>query len=127
MNDDIEIKEIELNVPKKYIVKTDVKNINNIIKKIKNGDYFSNEDDKLKLKLDMTTEEFKFFKETKDYKELLQKGVKIQLQRKKDNKEKDDEKTEKEDNINFLNVLEKLVYEDEILVQKLYQEIIVKQ
>lgn len=123
----IEIKDINLNVPKKYIVKTDGKNIKDIISKIKDGDYSKN-DDKVKLKLDMSTDEFKLFKETKDYKELLQKGVKIQLQKKKvENNESDEKQNDKkEENINFLNVLEKLVYDDEMLVQKLYQEIILK-
>lgn len=126
---EIEIRDIDLNVPKKYVLKTDSKNIKQVIKKLKEDMLDVSKTDKLKLKLDMSTDEFNLFKDTKDYKELLQKGVKIQLQKKKssdsDEKEENNENDDNK-NINFVNVLEKLVYQDEILVQKLYQEIINK-
>lgn len=129
-NKDINIKDIHLNVPKKYILKTDGKDISQLLEKMnkkeKEEEKGMERKDKIKIKLDMTSDEFKLFKETKDYKDLLQKGIKVQLQKVKKNNEKEEKNNEnkKNETIHFEKVLEKMVHEDEILVQRLYQEII---
>jgi len=118
-NNNVDIKEIELNVPRKKIIKTNLTDIKKVdIKNI---------DENTKIKLDVSTEEFKLFKETSDYKELLKKGVKIQIQKKRGNvieNENKDNKDNKENN-DFIGTLKELIKDEEELVKKLFKEIIV--
>lgn len=109
----LKIIDTSLNVPKKQILKTNIKDIKNILGKIDNI-----ENSKIKIKLDANTDEFKVFKDSKEYKELIDKGVKIQLQKNKD-KIKDIV-----ENGNFIEILEKIVSNDEPLVKNLYDEIV---
>ena len=106
--DNVNIFDIPLNVPKKRIVSSSIKDIN----KVKESNHNT------KIKLDATPEEFKLFKDTKEYMELIEKGVKIQLQKKK-NKINDDIEIS-----NFAQLLESIVKNDEPLVKKLYDEIV---
>jgi len=64
------IVDIPLDVPKKRIVTTTLKNLN-----------VSSLDSKsaLKIKLSATPEEFKMFKQTSEYKTCIEKGIKVQL------------------------------------------------
>lgn len=126
----LEIIDMPLNVPKKRIVKTNLVNLKNITKNILSDT--SNSNDSVKIKLDVSNEEFKLFKETKEYKQLMNSGVKIQINKKKENrenkdeiKEDDEKKLYKEDNeTNFTYILENMIGTDEKLVQDLYNEIV---
>lgn len=125
-SDNPKIEDIPLNVPKKRIIKANLSNIKDLIikdeKKEKND---KNEKDNIKIKLDVTNEEFKLFKETKEYKDLLNKGVKIQINKKKESKNKDDKDSKDEDRDNdFMSILECMVKNDEPMVKSLYDEII---
>lgn len=106
------ITDIHLNVPKKRIIKTNLSNLSKIQTK---------DNDKIKIKLDVSNEEFKLFKETKEYKELINKGVKIQIV--KNNTKIQEENTLEQDN-NFTNILETMILTDEPLVKMLYDEIV---
>jgi DNA repair exonuclease SbcCD nuclease subunit len=108
------MKDIDLNVPKKHIIKTNIKEISNLT-------IDENKDTKIKIKLDVSNEEFKLFKETKQYKELIDKGVKIQINKKK--KEENHEQIH-ESSDNFTLLLESMIEKDEPLVKTLYEEII---
>lgn len=111
----IDIKNIHLNVPKKYIIKTNLKDIKLDLKNIKE------KNNRVKIKLDITNEEFKLFKDTKDYKELVDSGVKIQLNKKKENKNKIEYN---EDSLNFTSLLENMVDADEEMVREIYNEVV---
>lgn len=122
-----EIVDIPLNVPKKRIVKTNLINLKNIAKTIISNT--TNSTDSIKIKLDVSNEEFKLFKETKEYKQLMNSGVKIQINKKRENKDDRKEDVEKDMNRdngeeNFTYILENMIETDEKLVQDLYNEIV---
>lgn len=112
---DINIREIELNVPKKRIIKTTIENLKDLNTKC---------NENTKIKLDVSTEEFKLFKESKEYKDLLKKGVKIQIQKRKDtiNDQKIKKKDEKTDD--FISILKELIKDEEDLVKKIFNDAI---
>ena len=115
-----EILDIDLNVPKKRIIKTTLSNIKDVTKK--------NDSEQIKIKLDTTNEEFKLFKETKEYKDMINMGIKIQINKKKkgDNGDNGDngDKINKDEENNFMSILENMVKNDEPMVKSLYDEII---
>jgi hypothetical protein len=111
---DLAIVEYPLNVPKKYIIHTDITNLkSNLLKNYdKNG--------KKKIKLEATTEEFKIFKESKDYKDLIRQGIKFQLVTTKNEPMKETPK-----NGNFLEILEKLIDEEkDDQIRELFNKIV---
>jgi DNA repair exonuclease SbcCD nuclease subunit len=112
------IKDIDLNVPKKRIIKTNLSNISNI------SNLCKNQTDKIKIKLDVSNEEFKLFKETKDYKELINKGIKIQINKKKIESTSSHYESTQDNENNFTFILEKMIENDEPLVKTLYEEIV---
>lgn len=105
----VDITDIPLNVPRKRIVSSNIKDI----KDVKETNHNT------KIKLDASPEEFKLFKDTKEYKDLIEKGVKIQLQKKKEKIE-----NVQVDVSNFAQLLEMIVKNDEPDVKKLYDEIV---
>jgi hypothetical protein len=112
---ELKIKEIPLNVPRKRIIKANLEDINSFdIKSV---------DENTKIKLDVTTEEFKLFKETSNYKQLLKKGVKIQIQKKKDSKNINDEVSSNKD-VDFIGTLKELIKDEEETLKKLFNDII---
>lgn len=111
------IEDIPLKVPKKRIMKTDIKKLKEISKTLD-----SDSDDKIKIKLDVSNEEFKLFKETKEYKELIDKGVKIQLSKKKE-KLTDLSDISSED-VHFTTILESIIDSDEPMVREIYNEVV---
>jgi DNA repair exonuclease SbcCD nuclease subunit len=78
------IEEINLGLPRKKIVNVDVKNID----KIK-----LSKDDKLRVNVKATTEEIKTLKQTQEYKELIESGVKVHFHLKTVEKDKSKEQT----------------------------------
>jgi DNA repair exonuclease SbcCD nuclease subunit len=106
-----DIRDIELDVPKKKMVKTSIKDLSANIK----SSVLSN---CLKIKLKATVEEFKIFKQTNEYKDYVDKGVKIQL-----------DKIESKDipqlqETSFQSILYHLIESDgDSLLRKIYNEI----
>jgi len=113
-----DIKDIHLNVPKKCIIKTNLANLKEIKKDLKDTC------NKVKIKLDISNEEFKIFKDTKDYKDLINSGVKIQINKKKNTKEMNTENIENIENLNFTYLLEAMVDGDEAMVREIYNEVV---
>jgi DNA repair exonuclease SbcCD nuclease subunit len=112
----INIKEIELNVPKKRIIKTTIKNLKDLDAKC---------NENTKIKLDVSTDEFKLFKESKEYKDLIKKGVKIQIQKRKDDiQDIQDIQDLKIKNDDFISILKDLIKDEEDLVKKIFNDII---
>lgn len=110
MIDHKEIKEIELDVPKKKIIKTTINELSTTQMKLSNS---------LKIKVKATSEEFKLFKETEQYKECINKGVKIQLEK---IEYKEIERTKYD---SFHSILHELVCLDsDLLLKKIYNEIL---
>ena len=122
-NKEITFTDLPLNVPQKQIAKATIKTIQTICTKHSHNNY-----NKLKIKLDATPVEFAAFKQTKEYKELVEKGIKIQLQKEKhnDSQNNDNENSNSRDknHDNFSQILEQLVSEDELLVRSLYNEVL---
>jgi DNA repair exonuclease SbcCD nuclease subunit len=117
----VNITDYPLNVPKKQIMKaslrelTSKKELKDFVQRIE-----ENMSAKIKVKIDGTTEEFRLFKETREYKELVEKGVKFQLQREKGHISENEEVKEVG---HFKDILEKMVDEDEEMVRELYDEL----
>ena len=88
---DYKLEEIDLDMPRKKIVYMDVE-------KIDDYNIPENCDDKIKISIDGEYEEFKTFKKTKKYKELINKGAKVVFKAKK--------KTEKIKNENLNKIIE---------------------
>ena len=114
----LEIVDFFINVPKKQIIKATGKDVSIISKKILK-ELKDKNDQKIKIKIEASMDEFKLFKETKEYKEIVEKGVKIQLVR-----EKMKEKPKDKEVGNFISILEKMIDEDETMVRTVYDELI---
>jgi DNA repair exonuclease SbcCD nuclease subunit len=105
--------EYSLNVPKKYVIKTDLKNLK---------DVKTDAVGKIKIKLSSTKEEFKNFKETSEYKDILSKGIKIQ-HIPTESATIENPSVAPQSNANFLHILENLVGEEQdFLVKDVYHE-----
>ncbi len=119
------ITDYTLNVPKKQIIKTtlrelsDKKELKDFLRKIDDNI----EKNKIKVKIEGTTDEFKMFKETKEYKQLIEKGVKFQLLR-ENARLIETESAENEEKVGqFKQILEKLIDEDDAFVRQVYDEL----
>ena len=117
--------EINLNMPRKKIVYMDVEDIVNY--------QIPNSQDQIKLTLKGNYEQFKAIKKTRIYKDIVQKGIKVVFKPKKIEKNIDElkrehseenknqvetteEKGEKEvskTQLNFISILEKLIFKEE--------------
>jgi DNA repair exonuclease SbcCD nuclease subunit len=96
---------LDLNVPKKKIVKATLSTLPEI------------KETSMKIKLSATQEEFKLFKQSDQYKEYIDKGVKIQLEKTK-SEIHSDQKT-------FQTILDDLILKDgNSLLKKIYKSII---
>jgi DNA repair exonuclease SbcCD nuclease subunit len=108
------ITNIDLDVPKKTIIKKTVSDLS----KVNMTDLHSH----LKIKLTATPEEFKAFKQTQQYKECIEKGVKIQLDAKP---VKRDESSTIAEQTSFRLLLQNLVETDgDSLLKKIYMDIL---
>lgn len=108
------ITNIDLDVPKKTIIKKTVSDISKVNIKDLNSH--------LKIKLTATPEEFKAFKQTQQYKECIEKGVKIQLDVKPI---KSEEPSSIIEQTNFRLLLQNLVETDgDSLLKKIYTDIL---
>lgn len=117
---------LPLNVPKKQIIKTTMKNLSECMSS-------SRAHKNIKIKLDASSTEFSAFKQTSEYKELIKKGVKIQLVEKKkmyndnDKNDKNDNDKNDEQSIDFTKILTDLVKNDDEIVNHLYHELFVNE
>jgi len=121
---EVEIEDVPINVPRKHIFKVTPQDISKDTKKILKM-LKETPDIKIKLKFEASTEEFKLFKETKEYREMIEKGVKIQLVKHLNLKKDADDKSEKEVE-NFIALLEKSIDEDEPMLRTIYNELMGK-
>ena len=95
------LKEVDLQLPRKKIVYVDVKDIDTYDQKPT--------EDKVKLTVSGSYEEFKAVKKTKKYKELVKKGLKIVFKPKKIDRVEKLDKDFKTDDTNFNNILKLLI------------------
>lgn len=114
-----QIEFIPINVPVRKIVKASSKTLHEVVNKVKKS--LSENNNKIKIKLETTTEEFNIFKSTKEYKELVNSGVKIQLIKnlQKNNENENNIKNE----YDFQRILEELVKTDDEKIQQIYNEL----
>ena len=104
-------RDIPLDVPKKTMIKTSVSDLSDKTKQITLNS-------SLKLKLTATAEEFKLFKQTSEYKNCIEKGVKIQLVQ-------EEQKKVSRQTGNFRSILSELILlKGDSLLKKIYGEII---
>lgn len=105
-----ELREVDLELPRKKIIYTDIESINDI-KPIEN-------EDKVKISISGLYDEFKAFKKTKKYKELISSGTKVVFKPKKIKYEDHEKKDEKEQPIqsveetDFIKILQSLINND---------------
>lgn len=112
---------IDLHVPRKHIIHCDVSKVSSVLNEVdqKNGD-------KVKVKLETTPEEFALFKKSAEYKRLTERGVRIQMKVRPAEEMVVDEMDGKEESLHFVEVLERLVRNDEPIVQQVFTEMLRK-
>lgn len=120
LNNDVKIEFISINVPVRKIVKASSKTLNEVVNKVKKS-LSSEGNNKIKIKLETTTEEFNIFKSTKEYKELVNSGVKIQLIKNLQKTNVDINTIKNE--YDFQHILEELIKTDEVKIQRIYNEL----
>lgn len=110
----LKIIEHPLNVPKKHIIHTDIKDFK--IPQQTKGD--------VKVKIKGTSEEFKIFKQSNEYKDALKKNIKFQLIEDSSNKIYVEQEI---GHTNFNKILENLIdSSDDDLLKNLYNEIVLE-
>lgn len=113
---------IPINVPVRKVVKASSKTLHEVVTKVKKSLSSGKENNtKIKIKLETTTEEFNIFKSTKEYKELINSGVKIQLI--KNLQKSNDKENNTSNEFDFQHILEELVKNDEETIQNVYNEL----
>jgi DNA repair exonuclease SbcCD nuclease subunit len=108
------IRDIILDVPKKIMIKSTINDLDINLLSL---------DSSTKLKLKATSEEFKLFKKTKEYKECIDKGVKIQIDKKYDIITKNNYKKDINSKSFGLILNELVLLEKDSLLKKIYNEI----
>jgi DNA repair exonuclease SbcCD nuclease subunit len=118
---------LPITVPRKAIIKSSIATISSAISLIDSSTSI-NHHLKIKIKMDATTAEFSAFKNTKEYTRLIEKGVKIQLQSRPDQRKDTEDIVDivDIDHKNFQEVLEGMIEDDEAIVKSLYDEIILE-
>lgn len=111
------LKEVDLELPRKKIIRTDIENINEL--------KLPETSDDIKLTVSGNYEEFKAFKKTKKYKDLVKSGKKVVFKHKKSEIKEKKQVLEKVEDTNFHNVLEYLVLQKKnSLLYSFYQNIV---
>jgi hypothetical protein len=120
----VEIEEIDLNLPKRENIYSDVKNIRRDIKKKINK--ISQEDllnGLCRLTIGGSYEKFRSFKLTREYRELIEKGVKVKYIERIERKGE----VQPKNHTNFRNTLWDLVSrENDPFLEKIYHEVIIQ-
>ena len=118
-NNDVKIDFIPINVPVRKIIKASSKTIDEVINKVKKS-IASEKNNKIKIKLESTSEEFNIFKNTKEYKDLVNSGVKIQLIKNSSCKQNNmDMSNDIKNEYDFQHILEELVKTDDEKIQEI--------
>lgn len=124
-NKKYDLSEIDLCLPRKKIIYTDIENIDKIDKKINNSKL---SEDKIKISLSGVYDDFKAFKKTTKYKDLVKNGVKVVFKTKKEfeNKiNKDFKDIQNSNENNFSDILYKLILKEKNNhLYQLYEEIV---
>lgn len=111
---------IDLDMPKKYILHMELGELSKL-------EEFKKKD-RVKVKIESTSEEFSMFKKTSEYRNYIEKGVRFQMVEKKEKKDEeytnDPNKNDKNKNLVFLNVLEDLIKNEDQIVHDLFKELI---
>lgn len=114
---------IDLNVPRKHILKCDVKDLSQIVDTV---EHKLDAHDKIRVKIEASTEEFALLKKTEQYKQLVSRGVRIQLKQRSSENQGHDQAGGGHQGHHFLEVLQSLVQRDEPVVGQLFEELIVQ-
>ena len=98
----VDTEEIKLNLPGKKIIYMDVEDLSSYT--------YSKNEDKLRITLSGSYEQFKAVKKTKKYKELSNEGVKLVFKHSKEDKLREEiTKLNKNDDVDFLNILNDII------------------
>jgi DNA repair exonuclease SbcCD nuclease subunit len=127
---------IPINVPVKKVIRGTISSIDKMMGMIAK-ERERNQNIAFKIKLEASTAEFGVFKQTKEYQSIIQQGINVQLinvgvgNSNNSTLHNNTENIENIENIennthNFNHILERLVVEDEVIVQSLYDEIILE-
>lgn len=116
LSENVSFEKIDLQLPKKKILEKTLENIEQIQEKVREND----DETAYRVNVKATASEFKTFKKTKVYKELVKQGVKITL---KNQREIVDVKESKSVDQGFRNILFDLIKDDLELVS-IYKEFI---
>jgi DNA repair exonuclease SbcCD nuclease subunit len=98
------LREHDLDLPRKRIVYTDIADIEDI--KVPEADPNS---DKIKITVSGVYDDFKAFKKTKKYKDIIKTGTKVVFKPKREKKEEDDKNPDPVDETDFNKILSMLV------------------
>jgi hypothetical protein len=123
---EIDIQEIDLNLPRKEVIYSDMKNIRkNIRKKIDTMDTQELLNGLCRLTISGNYEEFKTFKMSRKYKELIEKGVKVKYLEKKSEYSYRD--IQPKNHANFKSELWNLIKkENDSYLESIYRKIIMQ-
>lgn len=80
--DNVNIREVDLNLPRKRIIAADTKTLDKVAEKVLDKLKKSDCKDKIRITLNGTQEEFKIVKSTENYKKLVKEGVKVVFKQK---------------------------------------------
>jgi DNA repair exonuclease SbcCD nuclease subunit len=121
--DNINIREIDLELPRKKIISTDVYNLDKVadrvLNKIKKGITL----DKIKISISGSVDEFKNLKTTENYKKLVKEGVKVVFKQKQIKNSGVEHQEIVDDN--FSEILRKLIIDGgDVELYKIYEKFI---
>jgi DNA repair exonuclease SbcCD nuclease subunit len=112
------LQEVDLELPRKKIVYTEIENIQEY-------KYENNTDDKIKISVSGDYEEFKAFKKTKKYKDIVKTGTKVVFKPKKVDIIEKNEKIDQIKSSDFIEILNSIVNsEDDPYLTRIYELII---
>lgn len=98
------VREVDLELPRKKIIYTDIQAIEEYVP--------VETEDKVKITVSGVYEEFKAFKKTKKYRDIVKSGTKVVFKPKKLEKKEDEEETEKFEATDFSKILNSLVLKE---------------
>ena len=110
--------EFPLNVPKKRIVKTDT--MTELTKSVEKILTLQTDQTAVKVKAELSADEYAAFKKSEAYQQLVEKGVKFQLAARRETATRSDVRG------GFATILAHFVEEDEPIVAELYNEVVLE-
>lgn len=113
---------LDLNVPRKHIMKCDMNELAAMAELI---EHKIDTQDKVRLKIEASAEEFALLKKSEHYKKLMNRGVRVQLKPRVTEAVIATEQVAVQGH-HFLEVLQEMVQKDETVVRQLFEELIVQ-